>query len=196
MRSNTFSNQYPTNFIYDVIVRSGGTISPIIVTNSIERGVEYALNGIYPKEKECILSYYKERKTMQKIADEQGLSRERVRQLINKGEKRIVNLNLSKYLIKGYDAVVNEIKAEQEVKETVQHSLQSITLDRMHQHNKISVRTYKALKKAGMNTLADVACVIKEKGLNWHTEIKAFGINCVNEIMVAMVECLELGFAA
>ena len=159
--------QYPYNLLRSV---AGEPFDTVCLT-----GLEKAMQTLLPREEECLVMRFAHNMTLSAIGDQYGLSRERARQIIVKGLRKLAHpsrmcilravpseqyrdlAEQHRTLQAEYNALLAEysvLQAEhciQPVKEPP--SLRGTTLEDAD----ISVRSYNCLKRVGINTLGDVA---------------------------------------
>ena len=85
-------------------------------------GLEHALTTIREREQEIIRLRYEEKKTLQEIGDKYELSRERVRQIIAKGVRKLRHPSRTVYVRDGFDKVelAQKITCAEEMKKQLQ----------------------------------------------------------------------------
>lgn len=158
---------WPFNLIESV----GFDIESVI--NNFEQRLETC--GLTEKEYHIIIKYYREMKTLQEIGDEWGITRERVRQIMHKGLRRMKHrqayFEIGEYQNK-------EQLAKQEYEKFLQEKYQTWTYESAQQFIKdyellgghssktsldleideldLSVRSYNCLKRGGIQTVRDI----------------------------------------
>ena len=85
-------------------------------------GLAHALTTIREREQEMIRLRYEEKKTLQEIGDQYELSRERVRQIIAKGVRKLRHPSRTVYVRDGFDKVelAQKITCAEEMKKQLQ----------------------------------------------------------------------------
>ena len=121
-------------------------------------GFNYALLILTPRESECVRKMYFENKTSNEISKEYGVTKNRIRQIIQKGMFKIKRWNKRKHILdKGIEwYVMNEVNKaieETEQKYKIEHSPMSVRIEKLD----LTTRSYNCLKRAKINTLDDLS---------------------------------------
>ena len=114
---------YPENLLTDIgleLVFGKPEYSPL--NDDQMAGLAHALTTIREREQEMIRLRYEEKKTLQEIGDQYELSRERVRQIIAKGVRKLRHPSRTVYIRDGFDKVelAQKITCAEEMKKQLQ----------------------------------------------------------------------------
>ncbi len=114
---------YPENLLTDMgleLVFGKPEYTPL--NDDQMAGLAHALTTIREREQEMIRLRYEEKKTLQEIGDRYELSRERVRQIIAKGVRKLRHPSRTVYIRDGFDKVelVQKITCAEEMKKQLQ----------------------------------------------------------------------------
>lgn len=114
---------YPENLLSDIgleLVFGKPEYTPI--NDDQMAGLAHALTTIREREQEMIRLRYEEKKTLQEIGDQYELSRERVRQIIAKGVRKLRHPSRTVYIRDGFDKVelAQKITCAEEMKKQLQ----------------------------------------------------------------------------
>ena len=188
--SDASDEPYPINLIIDIRSWSNEqlnssnnhiiVITPDMLPADINGTIEYLLARLSERDREIILKRYQEKRTYTDIAQDYDLTRERVRQIINKtlrklsigegdkmlryGIKEYFNQKYQKVIqiekeqaektgyIKGWNAATTEYQTTKHIPQQLQTEKQNMSI----LHLDLSVRTYNALHFAGINTIQDL----------------------------------------
>lgn len=150
------------------------------VPNGLEEAVLHVLNMLSEREKAIVLSRYKEEKTLYEIEGEIGISREGVRQLVERVKKKVfVNQEMKMILEIGVEKA-EEVKRASEIKEKRKNEIEIEKLKEKYgkifgiveQEDEncatpteedcpidildLDTRSYNGLKMAGIETIQDL----------------------------------------
>ena len=114
---------YPENLLSDIgleLVFGKPEYAPL--NDDQLAGLAHALTTIREREQEMIRLRYEEKKTLQEIGDKYELSRERVRQIIAKGVRKLRHPSRTVYVRDGFDKVelAQKITCAEEMKKQLQ----------------------------------------------------------------------------
>ena len=114
---------YPENLLSDIgleLVFGKPEYTPI--NDDQMAGLAHALTTIREREQKMIRLRYEEKKTLQEIGDQYELSRERVRQIIAKGVRKLRHPSRTVYIRDGFDKVelAQKITCAEEMKKQLQ----------------------------------------------------------------------------
>lgn len=130
------------------------------------KGLEYALNTLKEKERDILRYRYEGYETYRTIGERYERSVERIRQIHMKAIRKLWHPSRMEYYRDGYQ-VVEERKRTMEA--NLQRSLDKLYEEQIEYWETIalsrvgfSVRTYNCLKRAGMETLADMMRAMRE----------------------------------
>ena len=153
---------YPNNLL-KVINDTCKKIHINDVTEDIKAGLAHNLTSLSERDQKIISLRYRERKTLKEIAEQLGVTPERIRSLENKAIMRLRHPCCLGYIIygkKGYEKLVEERKKARE-RENKQCILQ-MTLEELD----LSVRSFNCLKKKNYNTINDIASLSEDEILS------------------------------
>jgi len=161
--------EYPFNLLYEIMGEDfehpadvEGSLEYVIATELMER------------ERRCVSMRYRNGMTYEQIAKAEHITRERIRQIVARALRKLRHPSRAKYLKKGVAAMLLEqqqLSLKEEIYElkkligeSAPHIVEKIS-DRERQkkdntpieHLDLSVRSYNCLRRAGINTLGDIA---------------------------------------
>ena len=168
-----------------------------IVVN-IDNNWYYVCDTLTPREALFITLYYRDNKTYKEIAKEYGITKERVRQIINKGLRRIAHpsrirllaipkekLNEYKTFNDQIDEEIAKLKRElHQIKIDGVNYITNTTKSTSIEELDFSTRTYNALKRAKINTLDDLISHTVED----ISRIRNLGRKSLKEIFLKLYE--------
>ena len=114
---------YPENLVTDIglnLVFDDGVYQEL-TADQID-GLDHALSTILPREKDIILLRYQEQKTLQEIGDQYGVTKERIRQIVNKALRKLQHQSRIVLIKSGYKD--GELKLKIECAEEIKKQLQ------------------------------------------------------------------------
>ena len=114
---------YPENLLSDIgLELVFGKPEYTSLNDDQMAGLAHALTTIREREQEMIRLRYEEKKTLQEIGDQYELSRERVRQIIAKGVRKLRHPSRTVYVRDGFDKVelAQKITCAEEMKKQLQ----------------------------------------------------------------------------
>ena len=144
--------------------------------------LEYVLHSLTERERRILDFRYKDGLTFEEIGKRECVTRERVRQIHAKSLRKLRHPERLYYLKYGVSGAIAR-KAES-AREAALASLpkpdkpEDITLEELE----LSVRSYNCLKRAGMNTLHDVAEMTFDELCN----VRNLGKRSIDEICAAL----------
>ena len=150
-----------------------------------ELGLHHMLKSLTARERACVEAMFREEKTLREIADDFGVTQERIRQVIAKALRKLRNPVRGRYLTRGYYAekteayeqmirqVYNRIEEEREsAKRKMLYELRQIEAEtnKYGHHGRpiddleLSVRSHNALRKANLRCVEQILALpdIKE----------------------------------
>jgi RNA polymerase sigma factor (sigma-70 family) len=170
---------YPINLLKDINVNeySKVYIEYAHLTEDQVKGLEYALSQMRKRETEMVLLRYRDKKTFQAIAEIYNRSDSRVSQIIQKVLRKLRHPSRMIYIVEGYEAYCNRMNREHEefrlIYSGVSEERRSEILQLPIEDLQLTVRSYNALKRAGICTLADL--VERSKDVEVFVRIRNFG---------------------
>lgn len=173
------SRVYPDNLLYDIFGREWEYPRPADFDGSLE----YVLHSLTERERRILDFRYKEGLTYEEIEKRFCVTRERIRQINAKSFRKLRHpgrLNYLKYGISGVIARQSESAREAALASLPKLDIkpEDITLEELE----LSVRSYNCLKRAGMNTLRDVA----EMTFDELCHVRNLGKKSVDEICAVL----------
>lgn len=147
------------------------------LTKDQVKGLEYALSQMRKRETEMVLLRYRDEKTFQAIAEIYNCSDSRISQIIRKVLRKLRHPSRMIYIVEGYEAYSNRMnRAHKEFRliySGVSEERRSEILQLPIENLKLTVRSYNALKRAGICSLADL--VERSKDVEAFVRISNFG---------------------
>ena len=110
---------YPQNLITDVGLQYVfGEETYTELSSEQNEGLEHALSTLLEREQDMLRLRYQEHKTLQEIGDQYGLSRERIRQIVAKGVRKLRHPSRLSYIRDGYrdTELALKIKCAEEIR--------------------------------------------------------------------------------
>ena len=169
---------YPDNLLYDIIGGEWEFPRP----GDFDGSLEYVLRTLTERERRVLAFRYKDGLTFEEIGKRECVTRERIRQIHAKSLRKLRRPDRLNYLKHGVSGTIAR-KAES-AREAVLASMpkpdkpEDITLEELE----LSVRSYNCLKRAGMNTLRDVA----EMTFNELCNVRNLGKRSIDEICAVL----------
>lgn len=140
-------------------------------------GLEYVLTTLTEQEKKCVGLYFRNGMTYQKIGDVYHLSRERIRQIIKKTERKLRNPTRFNFIRYGYEGNIERLTPKYELTEEDRRAdLLNTTIEEMN----FSVRAFNCLKRGNINTVSDITERLKKDGI---MKIRNIGPKSYEEII-------------
>lgn len=99
--SGKYELPYPYNIVADI---TGKTIDWIL-TSKNEEAIEWGLSQLPEKNRECVNMYYRDGLNYEEVAKKNGLSKERVRQIVQEGLRKLRNPAISRMIILGWHSI-------------------------------------------------------------------------------------------
>ena len=170
---------YPDNLLYDIFGGEWEYPRPADFDGSLE----YVLHSLTERERRVLDFRYKEGLTYEEIGKRECVTRERIRQIHAKSLRKLRHpgrLNYLKYGVSGVIARQTESAREAALASLPKLDIkpEDITLEELE----LSVRSYNCLKRAGMNTLHDVAEMTFDELCN----VRNLGKRSIDEICAAL----------
>ena len=205
----TYEAPWPYNLL-DELYRPYEKEAP----DDIEDRVLKALDTLSPREKGAILSYFKDDGTLDTVSREYNVTKERVRQILAKGIRKLRHPSRLKLIEYSEEelALKKEISEERvklenmlaELREKTE-SIQAAGADpegkRAEQwideaqadgvaleELEWSIRTYTCLKRANINTVGDLEMLIRQSGTKGLIRIRNLGRKSIEEILWRLTE--------
>ena len=163
MKEKTIYDLYPLNLVQDIL---GSDLETVYIP-----GVGAALSLLTERERQMLSARYERGLTLEQLGKEQGVTRERIRQIIAKAIRKLRHPSYSRKFL-GMSIVEHyQILAEKErsmiEKEQAIHAYYSAHSDRNPPEKSIelqpienldlSIRSYNCLTRAGKKTIGDIA---------------------------------------
>lgn len=187
---------YPDNLI-DMFFADDADVDIDYIEEHFDENFTALLETLSPRERDCIHLYFKDGYTLEAIAKQMGVTRERVRQIISKGLRRLKHPSKIKYLrygkelyelqnsvLKMREALENKIKIIAKriaMPSPYSVQIQSVALMPIDVLD-LTVRSYNCLRKAGINTIGDLLSISEDK----LRTIKNLGNKSVAEILMKL----------
>ena len=145
---------YPDNLLYDIFGREWEYPRPADFDGSLE----YVLHSLTERERRVLGFRYKDSLTFEEIGKRECVTRERIRQICAKALRKLRHpdrLNFLKYGVSGVVVRKNESARKAALASLPKPDIpeSDIPLEELD----LSVRSYSCLKRAGINTLREIA---------------------------------------
>lgn len=149
---------YPINLLLDIF--DCEKIEDCLKTkdmNDVICGLQFVLNNmINERERKAVDEKYERKMSLQAIAEELGITKERVRQIVAKALRKMRHPARRRYIEYGYNGFISYKKSlkEREAKKELEDKLhpQNISIDCVD----FDVRSYNALRRGGVEKLGDI----------------------------------------
>jgi len=145
---------WPNNFYFKLYGQNYN------MPDNAEEAIEYVLNMLSKREKEAVLSRYKDYKTLVAIGLEQGLSGNRIDQILSRAFRRMRHPVRSRFLINLHEEIEKDKVAEAERLQKacieqwpIANDIAMVTIEYLD----LSVRAYNCLRRGNVKTLADLS---------------------------------------
>ena len=175
---NPTTHPYPDNLLYDIFGGEWEFPRP----GDFDGSLEYVLHTLTERERRVLDFRYQEGLTFEEIGKRFCVTRERIRQIHAKSLRKLRRPDRLNYLKHGVSGVI--ARKTENAREVALASLpkqdkpEDITLEELG----LSVRSYNCLKRAGMNTLHDVAEMTFDELCN----VRNLGKRSIDEICAAL----------
>lgn len=206
----TIEAPWPYNLLDDLINPYGQARWDSVINDDQLAGLEYAISTLDDRTQKLIYGYYRDGMTLHEVAQANGITAERVRQIVAKGvrflrhpmKRKFVELGLEGAKAKNdYDRRMLEISQDMEVLSELEASLRAryvalgTALAMLPNNSEIqkasvksapideldlTVRSWNCLRRAGIKTVGDACEAAKEGRL---TKIRALGRKSLDEIL-------------
>lgn len=182
LRNKIKNSGYPENLLYSIALRCATRnqqMSEIIdladnrLNESETKLLEKSINNLPLREGVILFLHFKDRYSYQDIGSRFGLSRERIRILIGRALRDLYHSDLFSDKIHG--RVIDPMERTQGTSAAGKITISELDL---------SVRAYNCLRRAGMNTLEEIANHTEEDLLN----IRNFGRTTLVEVKLALAK--------
>ena len=172
---------YPDNLLYDIFCGEWEFPRP----GDFDGSLEYVLHTLTERERRVLDFRYKDGLTFEEIGKRFCVTRERIRQIHAKSLRKLRHpgrLNYLKYGVSGVVARKTESAREAALASLPKLDIkpEDITLEELE----LSVRSYNCLKRAGMNTLHDVAEMTFDELCN----VRNLGKKSIDEICAVLTK--------
>lgn len=149
---------YPINLLLDIF--DCEKIEDCLKTkdmNDVICGLQFVLNNmINERERKAVDEKYERKMSLQAIAEELGITKERVRQIVAKALRKMRHPIRRRYIEYGYNGFISYKKSlkEREAKKELEDKLhpQNISIDCVD----FDARSYNALRRGGVEKLGDI----------------------------------------
>ena len=170
---------YPENLLYDIFGGEWEYPRPADFDGSLE----YVLHSLTERERRILDFRYKDGLTYEEIGKRECVTRERARQIYARAVRNLCNpqrLNYLKYGVSGVVAWKTESAREAALASLPKLDIkpEDIALEELD----LSMRSYNCLKRAGMNTMRDVA----EMTFDELCHVRNLGKKSVDEICAVL----------
>lgn len=215
-----YEESYPYNVLYDILLigeKMDYTCEEVSAKEELRKYdiVEfenYMLNRLSDRELRCIECKYRYGMTLEETGHKFSVTKERVRQILAKAERKLKNRLHTCYRVpkENYTRVKEELEytknmynklldyvmdaknlTEDEVTEFLEHRVVSEALsdDRDISELELSVRSYNCLKRAGFKSVKDIIDKDeKSENSEWIFKVRNLGRKSVNEIKEKLEE--------
>lgn len=182
LRNKIKNSGYPENLLYSIALRCATRnqrMSEIIdladngLNESETKLLEKSINNLPLREGAILFLHFKDRYSYQDIGSRFGLSRERIRILIGRALRDLYHSDLFSDTIHG--RVIDPMERTQGTSASGKITISELDL---------SVRAFNCLRRAGMNTLEEIANHTEEDLLN----IRNFGRTTLVEVKLALAK--------
>ena len=169
---------YPGNLLYDIFGCEWEFPRP----GDFDGSLEYVLHTLTERERRVLDFRYKDGLTFEEIGKRFCVTRERIRQIHAKSLRKLRHPGRLNYLKYGVSGVIS-LKTES-AREAALASMpkpekpEDITLEELG----LSVRSYNCLKRAGVDTLADIAALTQ----NELSQVRNLGKRSIDEICAVL----------
>ena len=178
---NPTTHPYPDNLLYDIFGGEWEFPRPADFDGSLE----YVLHTLTERERRVLDFRYKDGLTFEEIGKRFCVTRERARQIHAKSLRKLRHSGRLNYLKYGVSEVIarqteNAWEAALASPPKLDIKPEDITLEELE----LSVRSYNCLKRAGMNTLHDVAEMTFDELCN----VRNLGKRSIDEICAVLTK--------
>lgn len=151
---------WPENLITEIgleKVFGSDTYTPL--NDDQMHGLEFAMDSLKDKEQTALLLRYKDHMTLNDTGEQFSLSRERIRQILAKGIRKLRHPDRLKYIRDGLQGTVRKMEEDKRrIRESIEKNGVMETLHLIGLEDcGFSIRAYNCLKRAGLTTLGEVA---------------------------------------
>lgn len=187
---------YPDNLI-DLFFADDADVDIVYIEEHFDENFTALLGTLSPRERECIRLYFKEGYTLESIGNQLGVTRERVRQIISKGLRRMKHPSRLKYLRHGkelYELQNSVLKMQEDLQRKINTIAKRIAMPSLCSVQaqavelmpidvlELSVRPYHCLRRAGINTIGDLLSTSEDE----LRVIRNLGNKSVKEILTKL----------
>ena len=158
--------EYPKNLIGEIL----DTENPKEPTEFMKKELDAALAKLDQRNQDFILSYFRDGKTYREIGETRGLSPSRVREVMNRGIRKLRIVRLCRIL-------QGETITEQTEPAEIKAEPDEIPIESCN----FSTRLYNCLRRAGILTISELRvkswselCLIRNFGVACQTELEQF----------------------
>ena len=140
-------------------------------------GLERALMDLTDRERECVVLYFQNAMSYQKIGDIYHLSTERIRQIVKKAERKLRHPSRFQYIRFGYEGNIARLTPKYELTE---EDRRADLLNTIIEEMNFSVRAFNCLKRGSINTVSDITEGLKKGNI---MKIRNMGPKSYEEII-------------
>ena len=157
-------------------------------------GLEFAMDSLKDKEQTALLLRYKDHMTLNDTGEQFSLSRERIRQILAKGIRKLRHPDRLKYIRDGLQGTVRKMEEDKRrIRESIEKNGVMETLHLIGLEDcGFSIRAYNCLKRAGLTTLGeaadkvagDPAFIVRIRSLGMKSlievvdKLESYGVDC------------------
>ena len=187
---------YPDNLI-DMLFSNDDDVDIDYIEEHFDENFTALLETLTLRERECIRLYFKEGYTLESIAKQKGVTRERVRQIIAKGLRRMKHPAKLKYLRYGkelYELQNSVLKMKEDLQNKINIIAKRIAMPSLCSVQvqaveftpidvlELTVRSYNCLCRAGIETIGDLLSISEDD----MRRIRNLGNKSVAEILTKL----------
>ena len=200
--SNHVNENYPINLLNDI----AGEDWEYALPEDFNQSLAYVLAGLTEREQGILIARYKDAMTYEAVGKNYGVTRERIRQIEAKAIRKLRHPTRIKFLIYGVSGLIHKAyadKVDRRLENAINHIAEIAegmkTIGGAEEFAKIaeierakrtgepilietvvfSVRTFNCLKRAGLDSLQDVANLTAEE----LTRVRNLGKKGYNEVV-------------
>lgn len=108
MKDKKALSPYPYNLLDDIC---GEDYDGILDADQLD-GLNYAVGSLTEREQRVLSLYYKDESTLEKVGKSEGVTRERIRQVLAKSLRKLRHPSRLKYIQRGYKIISGELEQQ------------------------------------------------------------------------------------